>query len=65
VVYSVGSFGDFLELALPATNFVHQREKAEKKAFELIEKLGLRKEDAVPTDLITLQYAAVAQQGKR
>lgn len=62
VVYSVNGFGDFLELALPATNFAHQRERTEKKAFELLEKLGFKKEEAIPTDVITLQMAGAAQE---
>ncbi|MBI3587875.1 hypothetical protein HY995_04015 [Candidatus Micrarchaeota archaeon] len=65
--FSIEEFGDFLEVALPATNFVHQRERSEKRAYELVAKLGLKKEDAIPTDVITLQMAGEmekAQKGK-
>ncbi len=65
VVYSINGFGDFLELALPATNFVHQRERTEKKAFALLEKLGFNKQDAIPTDVITLQVASAMQAQRR
>ena len=68
LVYSVRGFGDFLELALPATNFPRQRERAEKHAYELAGKLGFKKEEAMATDVTTLQLAAMmdaAQKGQR
>ncbi len=65
IVYSIEGLGDFLELALPATNFVHQRERTEKKAFDLLGKLGFKKEDAIPTDVITLQLASQMQQASQ
>jgi adenylate cyclase class IV len=65
-VYAIRGFGDFLELALPATNFPRQRERAQKHAYELAEKLGFKKEEAMGTDVVTLQLAAMmdaAQKG--
>lgn len=54
-VYDIEGFGEFVEFAIPATNFEKARERAEKKVFDLLAKLSLKKEDAVPTDVITLQ----------
>ena len=60
-VFDVAGFGKFLEIALPATKLEKAREASEKVAFALIAKLGLRKDDVIPTDVITLQI--LSQQG--
>jgi adenylate cyclase class IV len=54
-VYSVAGFGDFIEVVIPKTKYEKMREAMEKHAYELMEKLGVKKEDVVPTDIITLQ----------
>ncbi len=54
-VYSIDDFGEFVELSLPATKFVKAREAAEKFALLLLEKLGVKKEETIPTDVNTLQ----------
>jgi len=60
-VFDVAGFGKFIEIALPATKLEKAREASEKVAFALVAKLGLRKEDVIPTDVITLQL--LSQQG--
>ncbi len=54
-VYDVDGFGAFVEVAIPATNFDDAREKAEKRALELLQKLGYGEKDVIPNDVITLQ----------
>ncbi|MFH1247373.1 MAG: hypothetical protein V1644_03255 [Candidatus Micrarchaeota archaeon] len=53
--YDIDEFGDFIEISLPATKFVKAREAAETFAFNFFEKLGVKKDDVIPTDLNTLQ----------
>jgi hypothetical protein len=60
-VFDVQGFGKFLEIALPATKIEKAREASEKIAFTLIAKLGLHKEDVIPTDVITLQMLSTQQ----
>ncbi len=54
-VYSIDDFGEFVEISLPPTKFIKARETAEKFAFNLLERLGIKKEEAIPTDVNTLQ----------
>lgn len=61
-IYSIDELGDFVEVALPGTKFVKAREAAETFAFNLFEKLGVKKDDVIPTDVNTLQLMQ-AQQG--
>lgn len=58
-VYSIDDFGDFVEVGLPGTKFVKAREAAENFAFNLFEKLGVKKDDVIPTDVNTLQLMQV------
>lgn len=60
-VFDVAGFGKFLEIALPATKIEKAREASEKVAFALVAKLGLKKEDVIPTDVITLQILSQQQ----
>lgn len=64
VVYDVDGFGDFVELALPSTKLVKARELNQKQAEQLLTKLGLAMDQAVPTDVITLQYLS-QREGKQ
>ncbi|MCX6767960.1 MAG: hypothetical protein NTY90_04520 [Candidatus Micrarchaeota archaeon] len=63
-VYSVTGFGDFVEVSLPATKLDAVRKKNEEQAQKLFEKLGIKKEELVPTDAITLQYTVMMQQAE-
>jgi len=54
-VYDIADFGAFVEVSLPATKFVKSRELNEKTAFKLFEKIGVKKDDVIPTDVATLQ----------
>ncbi len=54
-VYSVDDFGDFVEVALPPTKFVKAREAAERFAYNLFDKIGVKKEEIIPTDVNTLE----------
>ena len=60
-VFDVAGFGKFLEIALPATKLEKAREASEKVAFLMIAKIGLRKEDVIPTDVVTLQILSQQQ----
>ncbi|MBI5226046.1 hypothetical protein HY994_02280 [Candidatus Micrarchaeota archaeon] len=61
-VFDVEQFGAFMEFALPATNFENDRKRQEKKLDDLFKKFGLKKEDALPTDVITLQWLSQQQE---
>jgi len=54
-VFQIEDFASFIEIALPATKIESARELQEKQAFALVEKLGFKKEDAIPLDVITIQ----------
>lgn len=54
-VFRTEGFASFVEIALPATKIESARELQEKQAFSLVGKLGFRKEDAIPLDVITIQ----------
>ena len=41
--YSIDDFGDFIEISLPGTKFVKAREATEQFAFNLFEKIGIKK----------------------
>ena len=62
--YSIADFGDFIEVSLPATKLMKQREMDEKKAYLFFEKMGVKKEEVIPTDLITLQIYSLKQQAE-
>ena len=64
-VFDIGGFGEFVEIAIPATNVDVAREKSEKKAMELVGKLGFKEKDAIPADLLTLQLMQTMQGKKR
>ncbi len=59
--YSIDDFGDFIEISLPATKFLKAREAAETFAFNFFEKLGVKKDDVIPTDTNTLQLMQTKQ----
>ncbi len=59
--FSVAEFGDFIEVGLPATKLQSMRDIDEKWVFPFFEKLGIKKEDAIPTDPITLQLMTMLQ----
>ncbi|MDP3742489.1 MAG: hypothetical protein Q8R15_04185 [Candidatus Micrarchaeota archaeon] len=58
---SIDDFGDFIEISLPATKFLKAREAAETFAFNFFEKLGVKKDDVIPTDVNTLQLMQTKQ----
>ncbi len=62
--YSIDDFGDFVEISLPGTKFVKAREATEQFAFNLFEKIGIKKDDVIPTDLNTLQLMQMKDNGK-
>ncbi len=61
-VFDVDGFGQFMEFALPATNYENDRKRQEKKRDELFKKFGFKMEDALPTDVITLQWLSQQQE---
>jgi len=61
-VFDVEGFGRFMEFALPATNFEDERKRQEKKLEDLFKKFGFKKEEALPTDVITLQWLSQQQE---
>ncbi|MDP2717497.1 MAG: hypothetical protein Q8P02_02015 [Candidatus Micrarchaeota archaeon] len=61
LVADVQEFGQFLEIALPATKLQSVRDKQQKAAADLLKKLGVAEKDAIPTDLITLQWLSEQQ----
>ncbi len=61
-VYSITDFGSFVEVVLPAVKVERDREKHEKLAHAFLEKLGVKKEEIIPTDVITLQLVTSMQQ---
>lgn len=64
-VFDIEGFGEFIEIAIPATNVDTAREKSEKKAFELVAKMGFTQQDAIPADVLTLQLMQAQQKSKR
>ena len=63
-VVDIDNFGKFIEFALPETKFDRAREAQQKTLDLLIKKLSLNKDEAIPTDVITLQLAENAQQAQ-
>lgn len=61
VVVDVEGFGKFLEIALPATKSQKQRDTQQKALEELVKKMGAKTEDAIPTDVVTLQWLSEQQ----
>lgn len=61
-IYSIIDFGDFIEISIPATNFANQKTNMDKKASDLLAKIGVKKEEIIPTDVITLQILSQQEQ---
>lgn len=61
-VLDIASLGGFIEVAAPATNFAEARERMEKRAMDLFAKLSIKKEDVIPTDVITIELMESAKQ---
>lgn len=61
VVADVEGFGKFLEIALPATKLEKQRQTQEKALEDLAKKMGFTLQEAIPTDLVTLQWLSEQQ----
>lgn len=61
-VFDVEGFGQFMEFALPATNYEAERQKQQKKLEELFKKFGFKQDEALPTDVITLQWLSQQQE---
>ncbi len=64
-VFEIEGFGKFLEVALPEAKTDKIRETQEAASKSLFKKLGLKQEDAVPTDAITLQLVTLLQQAEQ
>lgn len=64
-VYDVADFGAFIEVAVPATKFVKSREAMEKAAFLLFAKIGVKKEEIIPTDVATLQLVTLREEQEK
>ncbi len=62
-VFEVSDFGSFFEVVLPSTAVERVREKHEKLAYAFFEKLGIKKDEVIPTDSITLQLVSQNPQG--
>ncbi len=63
-VFDVDGFGQFMEFALPATNYEDERKRQEKKLDDLFKKFGFKKEEALPTDVVTLQWLSQQQEAQ-
>lgn len=63
LVYSISEFGSFVEVVLPASKLERSREKTQKLALDFFELLGVKKEEVIPTDTITLQLVSSTQKG--
>jgi|GEM_PF-835216 len=61
-VYDIADFGALVEFALPATNLTAQRDASEKRLFKLMETLGLKKDQGIPTDATTLQMVSMKEE---
>ncbi|MFH0922891.1 MAG: hypothetical protein V1811_02420 [Candidatus Micrarchaeota archaeon] len=61
-VFQIEGFSSFIEIALPPTKIESVREMQEKQSFSLIEKLGFKKEDVIPLDVITIQMLESQEQ---
>ncbi|PIO06443.1 hypothetical protein COT29_01060 [Candidatus Micrarchaeota archaeon CG08_land_8_20_14_0_20_59_11] len=57
--FDITDFGAFVEVALPSTKVDKVRELQEKTALKFLEQLGVKKEEAIPADVVTLQFAAM------
>ncbi len=64
-VYSITDFGDFIEMALPATKFVKARETTENFAFNLFQKIGVKREEVIPTDVNTIELFEEKQRSQQ
>lgn len=61
--FSIKDVGDFIEVGLAPTKQVVHRERDEKSAFDFLKKLGIEKDQIMPTDALTLQMLYMQQQG--
>jgi hypothetical protein len=59
--FTSADFGDFIEIGLPATKLPTMRELDEKWAYLTYERLGIKKEEVIPTDVITMQLFTIMQ----
>jgi len=64
-VYSITDFGDFIEMSLPATKFVKARETTENFAFNLFQKIGVKREEVIPTDVNTIELFEEKQRSQQ
>lgn len=62
-VFQIKDAGSFVEASLPGVKFENVRNAQQKTAMDLFKKLGAREDDVLPTDVITLQYSAMQEQG--
>ena len=60
-VVDIDNFGKFLEFALPETKFDRARVAQEKTLETVLKKLELKKDEGVPTDVITIQMMELLQ----
>ncbi len=60
--FDVADFGQFVEVGLPATKMASVREIDEKWVYSFYEKIGIKRPDVIPTDLITLELATIMEE---
>ncbi|MFQ5405540.1 MAG: hypothetical protein ACE5DI_00070 [Candidatus Micrarchaeia archaeon] len=60
-VYEITNFGAFLEISIPQTKLDKTRKHDEKVADKLLEHLKVKTEEVLPTDVTSLQLAAMLQ----
>ncbi|MFH1442969.1 MAG: hypothetical protein ABIG96_02955 [Candidatus Micrarchaeota archaeon] len=59
--FDIADFGGFIEVGLPATKVKSIRDIDEKWWAPFFEKLGIKKEEVIPTDVITMQMMTIMQ----
>ncbi|MFH1779732.1 MAG: hypothetical protein ABH803_01135 [Candidatus Micrarchaeota archaeon] len=63
-VLEIDEFGCFIEIALPKTKMERTRKNQEKQTLDFLEKLGVKKEEIIPTDVITIQMMESVEKQK-
>lgn len=64
-VFKIEGFGNFIEVALPATKIEKTRELNQATADKFLEKTGIDKKNAIPTDAITLQLTVMQEAAEK
>lgn len=64
-IYDIDGFGAFAEITLPPTKMERQRAAAEQQAKDMFAALGIKPDDVMQTDVISLQYYALLQEAQK